>query len=283
MLLSADHFCIKKREDNDPIAGEADDVCSISMPSVKDTLVNEIGGFYTRYRQETNICKVALSDGASRTIHSGKWAQILTEAFVGLESTSITEDGSDWLQNLQQQWWNKVFLLEQEPLPWYRKEGLKKGASATFLGVVIKDYRYRVLALGDSCFFHIRGDEVLSYFPKLHPDDFLLRPLTLSSVSMDHNNYIYKALKSEPEKYLYTNDCIPGDVLLLMTDALSHAFLQKIFQLKTRKHYFIKYFSTFSAEDSGKTESFWRYRRIALARHLLQNDDLTYIRISVIG
>jgi hypothetical protein len=74
-------------------------------------------------------------------------------------------------------------------------------------------YQLRTFAIGDSCLFHVRAGELLSWFPLENSGQFGLNPAVVASVDrqLDHL-LVFKAAERE---------CLPGDLLVLATDALA--------------------------------------------------------------
>jgi hypothetical protein len=73
--------------------------------------------------------------------------------------------------------------------------------------------RARVFAIGDSCLFHVRGDELLASFPLSDTAAFERDPWTLSSIDYGRDEGL--------EFHALEFDCAPGDRLVLCSDALA--------------------------------------------------------------
>src|SRR4051812_43359187 len=95
--------------------------------------------------------RFAVADGASETSFAGRWAQLLTEGFLGAERPL---DVPEWLAGPRRRWAAEVMGLE---LPWYAEMKREEGAFATLLGVGVRrprpgrPGRWRAVAVGDSC------------------------------------------------------------------------------------------------------------------------------------
>jgi hypothetical protein len=71
-------------------------------------------------------------------------------------------------------------------------------------------YRLRCVAIGDCCLFHERNGEPLVAFPMTRSEDFNLTPAVLTSLDGD----------SLPQFQTVEYRCLPGDILVLCTDAI---------------------------------------------------------------
>ncbi len=157
--------------------------------------------------------RFAVADGASETLFAGRWAQLLTEAFLGAEHPW---DVAEWLSGPRRQWAAEVMGLE---LPWYAEMKREQGAFATLLGVGVRrpspdrPGRWRAVAVGDSCLIRVRKGGGLSSFPMQKSTDFGNQPHLIGSRG--------GVLKVEQG----AGSLQPGDRLLLMTDALAQWFL----------------------------------------------------------
>lgn len=183
-----------------------------------------------------NTYRFAVADGATESSYAERWAQGLVKAFIDsppehIRATSVPLE--QWLRPLQGEWhknipWNR--------LPWYAEEKARSGAFTAFLGVEItpapsrfriidlfkrrKGISWHAVAVGDSCFFHVRNDTLTKAFPFEKSDQFNSRPLLISS-NPNRNQSVWKNIQQAE------GDCRPDDTFLLMTDALSAWFLKE--------------------------------------------------------
>jgi hypothetical protein len=159
--------------------------------------------------------RFAVADGASESSFAGRWAQLLTEAFL---TASRPADLGDWLAGPRRRWSAEVMGLE---LPWYAEMKREQGAFATLLGVGVrrpaagKPGKWRAAAVGDSCVMQVREGRLLDAFPMRRSSDFGNQPSLIGSPGGPASTPLgcRGALKS-------------GDRLLLMTDALAQWFLR---------------------------------------------------------
>ena len=155
--------------------------------------------------------RFAVSDGASTSARSEVWSRLLTDTFA---------DGDDpldphTLAELRQQWWGLVF---NQSLAWYAQEKLIRGSAATFVGLHILDGTYRVTAVGDSCVFHLRKDELVLAAPLDHWNQFSRFPSLVSTLT--------DAPSLDDELWQGGGEYQEGDIFLLATDAVAKHLLR---------------------------------------------------------
>jgi hypothetical protein len=160
--------------------------------------------------------RYAVADGASESAFAGTWARLLVESFVAAGNGA---EGMPWLGQAQQRFAAAVRRAPGEPEPpWYLETGLRQGAFATFLGVVLDGGGWRALAVGDSCLFQVRQDCLVQAFPVERSDDFGATPWLVGSRPAPVGAGGAPGLCRRGEWQ-------SGDHLLLMTDALAQWFL----------------------------------------------------------
>jgi hypothetical protein len=102
--------------------------------------------------------------------------------------------------------------------PWYIAEAAARGAFATFVGLQFTETpdtrRWRALAVGDACCFHVRGGHLLDAFPVGSPDGFDSSPDLLSSTAFRGSHGGHRLVAR-------TGDAETGDLLFLATDAMA--------------------------------------------------------------
>jgi hypothetical protein len=161
--------------------------------------------------------RYAVADGATESSFAREWAGLLVDEFV--------QAGDAWLARLpdvQKRW---LAGLPPAPYPWYAEAKVQEGAFATFLGLTVcrsPDGSYcdwQAVAIGDSCLFHSRGDELLAAFPLERSEAFTSVPRLLGSRT---------AAASDREKHIVRRQgqAQAGDRLWLMTDALAQCCLR---------------------------------------------------------
>jgi len=190
--------------------------------------------------------RFAVADGASESPHAALWARLLVDAFV--RNGEVRIPWADWLPAIQQRWASVVSpQANAAPLPWFLEPGVQQGAFATFLGLILRTseddkvtrwqgdkmtespsschpvtlsschLHWEALALGDSCLFQIRDDQLVRAFPVSRSTDFTSTPWLVGS-------------RSEPRQRgeVCQGEALPRDQFWLMTDALAQWFLIQV-------------------------------------------------------
>ena len=174
---------------------------------------------YLAGRYGLNEARAALSDGASESAFAKWWAAILTEAFVRRPLCLSELSGNtleEWLTHGQREWDSKV---PWERIPWHGEAKARSGALATLLGLIIgpdKSGRmlWRAIAVGDTCLFVVRNDELVVSFPLGDPEQFNNTPELICS-NPANNRELFEQVR------LASGKCERGDLLLLASDALA--------------------------------------------------------------
>ena len=164
----------------------------------------------------------AIADGVASGIFAGQWARILTEATVA-EPPDPGDQAAfgAWLA-ARREAWNAEIDVSQ--LAWFQKPKLREGAFSTLLWVEITPiderdrqpqdpWRLRALAVGDSCLFHLRGEELLRAFPIEKAEELEADPVVIGSIDLNRDDLL--------EFKSYEALCRPGDLLVLCTDAVA--------------------------------------------------------------
>jgi len=209
-------------------------------PTVKAFWLPKKGNSIEEYEDAFAYSKrhFAVSDGATESSFAERWAQSLVEKFINTPPAIFQDHGlsfQTWLTPLQEEWHRQI---PWKRLPWFAEEKARTGAFATFLGIqfgeaakrpfhifdVFRKRRspnvWQAFAIGDSCLFQVRCNQVLRAFPVEHVDQFRTRP-TLISSNPGSNKPVWARLKTTEGDYQ------PGDVFFFMTDALSEWFMRR--------------------------------------------------------
>jgi hypothetical protein len=158
-----------------------------------------------------------VADGASSSAFSGYWAALLTQSFVAAPIRSEAEL-LERLPALTDRWNAHVYGRD---LPWHAIERAMRGAFAALAGVEVEPgapAAWRGVALGDSCVVHLRAGAVQRSEPIATSRAFANDPVLIST-DAERNAGI------ETELRLFGGELIPGDTLLLATDALAQFVL----------------------------------------------------------
>jgi hypothetical protein len=164
----------------------------------------------------------AIADGVATALFAGQWARILTEATV-VEPPDPGDKNAfaAWLARRREAWNAQIDVSQ---LAWFQKPKLREGAFSTLLWVEITPiderdrqpqdpWRLRAFAVGDSCLFHHRGDQLLRAFPVERAEELEADPVVIGSIDLNRDELV--DFKS------YEGLCRPGDVLVLCTDAVA--------------------------------------------------------------
>src|SRR5690606_35553105 len=128
-------------------------------------------------------------------------------------------------------WRQQVLSL---PLPWYAEEKARKGAFSSLLGLDLtatsfegnvdsQTGKWFALAVGDTCMFHIRRDQLLTAFPLANPEDFDNTPLLISS-NLARNVEVWASVEELQGEWQ------AGDLFILATDAMAVWLLSELQQ-----------------------------------------------------
>ena len=178
--------------------------------------------------------RVIVADGASESMLASRWARHLVAVFGAAAENLCTAAGfTATYQRAAESWEAEVTRYKREraernsPIRWYEEPGLARGAYSTLLAAEFRGEsdgagaRWAAAALGDSCLFQVRGEELLSAFPMKSSDDFSNQPPLLSSNGVDAE-VLSRYLSIE------TGELAPEDTCYLATDALSAWFLKTV-------------------------------------------------------
>lgn len=212
---------------------------------------------------------LAIADGATDSIFSKEWADLLVKQFNDSPSTDL-----DTLRknvSRASRIWKRI--ARKRPMPWYVEEKVRKGAFCTFLGLRIAATRSVLgelssIALGDCCLFQIRNRDLIACFPFTRPEDFGNTP-SLLSTDFRYNDRIWPAVTT------YHGFWRMGDTFLLMTDALAQWFMKGLFEGQEPWHAL----PSFSEHESNRQFTQW----ISDLRQskLIRNDDVTLLVLKV--
>jgi hypothetical protein len=169
------------------------------------------------YAEGAKHGRFAVADGATEASYALLWAHLLANALVEAPPAGELDEG--WLAPLRHRWAEHVGGLA---LPWYAEEKRDQGAFATCLALHLRAEPrgvggpWSAVAVGDTCLFHVREGALVERFPIQAPGDFNTRPPLVGS----RPGPAPTLARTEGEWW-------PGDVFLLMTDALAEWFLRQ--------------------------------------------------------
>lgn len=272
-----------------PKQGNSEDECEDSHCIFPKTSLNK--------RHFGSVVAV-ISDGASESMFARAWSDTIAwraarrgyyvpETLAGPGSSFrhlITQLMSHWERWLAE-YINKR-TVDGRPLRWYEEAKLASGAFATLLAVRL-DYGisqraskgkgggfWHAAALGDSCVFQVRGDEVISFFPIESSADFGSAPNLLGS----NSNLDLVCQRTA----FFNGPFRRGDDFFLMSDALAAWFLTAVENAHPSElKEILDQLREFSR--SGDRPTFKSWLSYLIASGTLQNDDVTFIHICTSG
>jgi hypothetical protein len=193
---------------------------------------------------------VAVADGATESMLSRLWAGMIAEGFATVpNSLGDPRFFAEKALALASRWPAVVdaYIAEREhvanPLRWYERAGIGKGAFATVLALQLwmeqgdlhgteerrgQDARgescviggWTCAALGDTCLFRVRGGQLDVSFPVTHSGDFDRSPALLGSLDARRQVIVDHVQLAE-------GTVVQGDDFFVCTDALACWFLGK--------------------------------------------------------
>lgn len=170
----------------------------------------------------------AIADGVGSSLYPEYWAELLTTHFCsdsGEIATLLDADNWDsWLEPIRGLWLeqvtSRISSLDKNQWSLRNRFVTKEPAASTFVGIVFreedKSLQWKTIIIGDSCFFHIRDNKILTVEAKKTSLEFDNFPDTFRS---------YAHQQKERPSY-YNGTARSGDVFILATDALSKWILK---------------------------------------------------------
>ena len=160
---------------------------------------------FSAYRTAKGI--FAVSDGASESFASRRWARVLVARYV--RRPLIDER---WLDQAIADYTN---CFHRAAMSWSAQASFDRGSFATLLGLSFDTFGVSVLGIGDSLAVLDDGTGMLATFPYSEPEQFRANPLLLSTIR-ERNAAIHAANFSTR----WELDKIESPKLFCMTDAL---------------------------------------------------------------
>ncbi len=179
---------------------------------------NNLEAYEAAY-DEIEMFRAAVCDGATDSIFSKLWAQLLAQGYGAgkwgsdISAPSIVQEQNEWHD-----------FLSKQQLPWYAEEKAELGAFAALVGLTItsEPKQWNALALGDCCIFQIRNGTCLSAFPITTSAKFSNFPLLLCSVA-ERNSDVFSNKHTVTDRTWQS-----GDQFFLMSDTVACWFLSQI-------------------------------------------------------
>ncbi|MHC1784738.1 MAG: protein phosphatase 2C domain-containing protein [Anaerolineaceae bacterium] len=220
--------------------------------------------------------RCALTDGATSTSFSKKWARLLAETSVK-DLNSTHQSLRPILQRGQIQWSDHLKELD---LPWHALEKSQQGAFSTLLWFKAVQTGYsnktlgmwQALAVGDTCFCQLRNNKIQASFPLQTSSELSNNPFLLSSIE-SRNETLWKNNILRKAQGAFEG----GDEFLFMTDALAGWFLKELEEGCNP----MDALKEILADSSGGNNKFESLVRLLRGSGSLKNDDSTlgYLKI----
>ena len=224
------------------------------------------------FRRDISEFRCAVADGASESAFSGEWARLLVRGYcrrrVGLE-------------RLQRCW---LRFVTRRPAPWYLEAKIKRGAHAALVGLAIRDDEasepfggsWEAEAVGDSCLFHVRGNELLTVVPISESGEFDNNPHLICTDAATS----FGLVKSQVT--VFSGKWRPRDSFYLLTDALAQWSLA---EHEAGRAPWAMFRGLRHADDPGAGNAEHRCFQAVVAelreQGELHNDDTTLLRVEV--
>jgi hypothetical protein len=155
----------------------------------------------------------AVSDGASESYDPALWSRTLVDSYVREPRFRAA-----WVEETIRRY---EASAKTQDLPWYAEAAMERGSFATLLGIRHrpKDRTARILAIGDSLAILADGEQFVSSFPYVEPEQFKENPLLLST-RRDRNEWPGKRFNTRKCHTVWHLSALKEPRLLLVTDAL---------------------------------------------------------------
>ena len=220
--------------------------------------------------------RLAVADGASESMLSGLWADLLVTTWCRSRRRGVREvvaaAMSEWHTTLGNYLEGRE--AERRPIEWFEQPGLDRGAHATLLGLELSQVQgpvgdgcWTAVSLGDSCLFHVSADALVTAFPVDDAAHFGNTPKLVPTGSSQLDR-VMACLEWA------TGTWRPGDVLFLTTDALAAWFL-------TETGAGAAPWRDLTRIDRDDHAGFAFWAAGLRARGRLRNDDLTLLRVEL--
>lgn len=217
--------------------------------------------------------RFAMADGASESMLAGLWADLLVRTWCKARRRPLAQvlsaAAAAWEVELA------AYLEERErnerPVQWFEEPGLERGAFATLLGLAFttgadqSSGEWHAVAVGDTCLFQVRDDELLAAFPIKSSSEFDSAPKLVPSRVDDVERVLGRVDEERGEWRT-------GDTFFLATDAMAAWFLRS-YEEGAPPWRVLARFATAS------TFSVWVDAR--RGERSLRNDDATVMRVDV--
>ncbi len=167
--------------------------------------------------------RAAIADGVASSIFARQWADVLTRSVLTQSPDLNSEaDFKQWLADRRQEW---SVQIDVSKLPWNQRQKLQQvgGAFSTLLWIELtpcepsdaspgEAFRLTSYAVGDCSLFQVRDRQILRSFPLTTTAEFEADPISICSANLNRDHCL--------EFRVLDDVCLPGDLLVLCTDAV---------------------------------------------------------------
>jgi hypothetical protein len=220
---------------------------------------------------------VGVADGATEGVLAGEWANITLKSLSKTVGDIQSADDVAPQFNGAVQTWNRFKRLRTmngtKPLTalpaWLDDEAVARGAFATACVAWFGDEgKWTSAAIGDSCVFHLRHDELIKAWPLSTSSEFNNSPYLVSSEA---------AWNVELAKHIKTTDgeWKVADRFYFATDALACWILKQHEQQNSP-------WPKMNLFDAGYPDEFAAFVQSARESGEMRNDDTTLVRVTFI-
>jgi hypothetical protein len=226
-------------------------------------------------RHSARRLRFAVCDGASESMLSGRWADVLARTWCKGQRSKP----ADILHAAMSGWDHELddYLAHRErqerPIQWFEEPGLQAGAYATLLGVQFTTGRggtggWTAVSMGDTCLFQVRGSDLIASFPIKSASQFGSSPNLIPSRPDDFDDVVAHVDEHD-------GDWRSRDTFFLATDALAHWFLDEVENGGSPWERLAQF-------DGSHREAFGAWVAQLRMAQRLRNDDVTLVRIDVL-
>jgi hypothetical protein len=214
--------------------------------------------------------RFAVADGASQAWEARAWAMHLVERYVaGPPPPDADGDVAlRWFAELANGWQDESDSSENTY--WYQANAKRRGSFAAFVGIRLfpsdTGFAWQSMAVGDCCLFHVRDDVLTTAFPLSNPASFGQSPDLVPSAAQS-----VERLRNKVK--VRSGEAVPGDLVLLCSDALAKFFLEE------SPHGKPLWTAIRSITDNDEFAQFVRYLR---SKNAIDIDDVTLLRLIVV-
>jgi hypothetical protein len=222
--------------------------------------------------------RCAVADGASETLLSGPWAELLVRLYgqpmaAAFDPAALLEHAYTYWE-----WWLRRYLQERarqnRPVQWFEEPGLAAGAFAAFLGLTLDEAgaggagTWTALGLGDCCVCQVRASALVASFPMTDAAAFGVRPLLIGS-QPGRNERALAAMRA------VHGDWQAADCFYLMSDALAQWFFGE------HEAGGCPWMTLDALSAAGQPEHLAAWVADLRGQRSMRNDDVTLLRIEI--